>query len=90
MKKYSVSLHGHATSVSLEPELWKILQKIAEDNQMSVAGLIALIDDQRVNKPDLGLSAAIRAFILEMLNRHIDFNAFCFTFDASAPHLHSS
>jgi len=81
MKKYSVSLHGHATSVSLEPEFWYILQKIAADNHISVAAVISNIDDQRIEKPTLGLSAAIRVFILEMLHKQIDFKQISFTLD---------
>jgi len=37
MKKYSVSLHGHATSISLEPEFWQQICHIAATRGQSVA-----------------------------------------------------
>ena len=46
MNKYSVSLHGHATSVSLEAEFWEQICQIAEARQQSVASLISEIDDE--------------------------------------------
>ena len=47
MKKYSVSLHGHATSISLEPEFWQQICHIAATRGQSVASLISEIDDSR-------------------------------------------
>ena len=64
MKKYSVSLHGHPTSISLEAEFWSVLKQIAHQNQQSVASLIRQIDDQRLAKSGAGLSSAIRVFVL--------------------------
>lgn len=67
MKKYSVSLHGHATSVSLEPEFWEQVCQIADARGQSVASLISEIDDQRDNQLGTGLSGALRLFVLEAL-----------------------
>ena len=64
MKKYSVSLYGHPTSISLEPEFWDILNQIARHNNQSVASLIRQIDDQRIAKSGAGLSSAIRVFVI--------------------------
>ncbi len=63
MKKKSVVLFGHATSVSLENEFWQALQDIANTRQMSVCALIAQIDENRTTN----LSSAIRVFILKQL-----------------------
>ena len=63
MKKKSVVLFGHATSVSLENEFWQALQDIANTRQMSVSALIAQIDENRTTN----LSSAIRVFILKQL-----------------------
>ena len=65
MNKYSVSLHGHPTSISLEAEYWEILTQIAKHNQQSVASLIRHIDDQRIADTNSGLSSAIRVFVLK-------------------------
>ena len=67
MKKYSVSLHGHATSVSLEPEFWVQVCQIADARGQSVASLISEIDDQRDPQIGTGLSGALRLFVLEAL-----------------------
>lgn len=63
MKKKSVVLFGHATSVSLENEFWQALQNIADNRQTSVSALIAQIDKNRTTN----LSSAIRVFILKQL-----------------------
>ena len=67
MNKYSVSLHGHATSVSLESEFWTQICRIAEARQQSVASLISEIDDERDTKSGTGLSGALRLFVLNDL-----------------------
>ena len=63
MKKKSVVLFGHATSVSLEDEFWQALQDIAVNQQISVSALIAQIDENRTTN----LSSAIRVYILKQL-----------------------
>ncbi len=65
MMKYSVSLHGHATSVSLEPEFWTQIRQIAKAREQSVASLISEIDDQRDPQDGTGLSGALRLFVLK-------------------------
>ena len=37
MKKRSVTLKGHATSITLEDEFWVILKQIASDKNQSIA-----------------------------------------------------
>ena len=67
MNKYSVSLHGHATSVSLEAEFWQQICQIANARGQSVASLISETDDQRDPQVGTGLSGALRLFVLEAL-----------------------
>ena len=67
MKKYSVSLHGHATSISLEPEFWQQICHIAATRGQSVASLISEIDDSRDPQKGGGLSGTLRLFVLEYL-----------------------
>ncbi len=62
MKKLSVSLSGHQTSVSLEDEFVIALREIATRRNVSVAALIAEIDDTR--KIGDNLSSAIRVLSL--------------------------
>lgn len=63
MKKISVSLSGHQTSVSLEPEFFDVLQKLAIQQNKSVASIIKSIDESR--NPDSNLSSETRVWILK-------------------------
>ena len=62
MKKISISLSGHQTSISLEQEFIDALHEIATMEKISVAALIGKIDTTR--KLDNNLSSAIRVWIL--------------------------
>ncbi|MBJ7484303.1 ribbon-helix-helix domain-containing protein [Brevundimonas sp.] len=61
LKKRSVSLSGHATSVALEPEFWAVLDAIAAERELSQAGLLAWIDQTRGRRP---LASACRVLAL--------------------------
>ncbi len=65
MKKRSVNISGHQTSISLEEEFWEALKIIAQIKKMSVAGLIREIDsmDSAIEKRS-NLSSRIRIYIL--------------------------
>ncbi|MEM1192992.1 MAG: ribbon-helix-helix domain-containing protein [Pseudomonadota bacterium] len=47
MKKRSVTLNGHRTSLLLEPIFWEVLEAIAAHNEQSLARLIQDIDAAR-------------------------------------------
>ncbi len=64
MKKHSVTLRGHATSITLEDEFWVIFKQIAKDKDQSIASLIDEIDDKRLETTTGGLSSAIRVYVL--------------------------
>jgi len=59
--KHSVLIAGHRTSVSLEPEFWQALQRLALANSRSVNAEIGAIDASRGER---NLSSAIRLAIL--------------------------
>lgn len=65
MKKISVSLSGHQTSITLEDEFFDALKKIAETDKKSVASIINHIDEKR--PPESNLSSEIRIYILNKL-----------------------
>ena len=67
MQKRSLTIHGHRTSISLEEPFWVALNDIAKARQQSVAGLVQMIDQERVG----GLSSAIRMFILAELRHQL-------------------
>lgn len=51
LRKRSVSLSGHATSVALEPEFWAVLDEIAAHMGLGHAGLMKRIDERRGRVP---------------------------------------
>ncbi len=51
LKKRSVSLSGHATSVALEPEFWAVLDQIGAQMDLGHAGLMKRIDERRGRVP---------------------------------------
>ena len=59
--KRSLTIAGHRTSLSLEPEFWTALNEAALKNKQSVAALVAGIDQ---NRGDRNLSSAIRVWLL--------------------------
>ena len=61
LKKRSVVLSGHATSVALEPEFWAVLEEMAQDHALSLAALIARLDEGRGERP---LASACRVAAL--------------------------
>ena len=62
LRKRSVTIQGHRTSVSLEPDFWDALAELAAAQNQPVATLIAEID--RLSGRETSLSSAIRSFIL--------------------------
>lgn len=65
MKKISVSLSGHQTSISLEEEFINTLKEIAKNKNKSIAAIISDIDSYRT--PETNLSSAIRVWVLNNL-----------------------
>ena len=65
MKKRSVSIRGHRTSLSLEDPFWDELLLLANESGTSVTGLITEIDKNR----QAGLSSAVRIFVLQTLKQ---------------------
>ncbi|MCU0826500.1 MAG: ribbon-helix-helix domain-containing protein [Tabrizicola sp.] len=60
--KHSLTLHGHRTSISLEPEFWDAFRQIADERGLALNQLAAEIDDAR--RGDAGLASAIRIYVL--------------------------
>lgn len=63
LRKRSVLIAGHATSISLENVFWEELKRIAGARNISLNRLITAIDSERTGN----LSGAIRVFVLEAL-----------------------
>ena len=64
-QKHSLTLRGHRTSVSLEPEFWTEFRQIATRRNIPINKLAAEIDEARGT--EIGLASAIRLFVLKDL-----------------------
>ncbi|MDH5188642.1 MAG: ribbon-helix-helix domain-containing protein [Rhodospirillaceae bacterium] len=65
IKKRSIIIDGHATSVSVENEFWLELKKISQTKKISLNALIQEIDHGRRG----GLSSAIRLYVLAEVSK---------------------
>lgn len=70
MKKRSVSIAGHQTSISIEEPFWQALRMIATERGKSLAGLIAAIDGDR--PAEANLSSAIRLAVLAWYQSRVE------------------
>lgn len=64
LRKRSVLLSGHATSIALEPEFWAVLDEMAKARGQSLAALIGEIDEAR---DGAGLASACRLAALRFV-----------------------
>ena len=67
MKKRSLLIMGHATSISLEDEFWESLKEISVEKSQSIQELIEQIDLTRTSN----LSSAVRLFVLNHLKNKL-------------------
>jgi predicted DNA-binding ribbon-helix-helix protein len=63
LRKRSIALAGHATSVALEAEFWMVLEAGAAARGLSLAALVAEIDAGRGERP---LASACRLAALRL------------------------
>lgn len=70
LMKRSVTLAGHRTSVALEAIFWEELDKIAQEQEGSLAAVIANVDRER--QPEQSLASALRVFVLERVRSQIN------------------
>lgn len=69
-QKRSLSIHGHRTSISLEPEFWEVLDEAATNT--SLAAFITSLDDKRTAQDSVyGLAAYLRLWVLRYIQRKI-------------------
>lgn len=70
MRKRSISIRGHRTSILLEPEFWAALEAAAQTRGVSLPALITGIDQTRLKaSPAPGLASALRVFALAEANK---------------------
>jgi predicted DNA-binding ribbon-helix-helix protein len=74
VKKRSIVIGSHKTSVSLEDSFWTCLKQIAHDRATTVAELIAVLDATRKGG---NLSSTIRVFLLNHYRNNVAPNSQC-------------
>lgn len=67
--KRSVTIAGHATSISLEPVFWAALERETASRRLPLSALIAQIDALRiaVEEPP-NLASALRSWLMAQAN----------------------
>ncbi len=73
MRKRSITIHGHQTSISLEDEFWEELAAIAKQRDLSLNALVTEIDKARTGPKGGGgnLSSTLRVYVLKQAKRKI-------------------
>jgi predicted DNA-binding ribbon-helix-helix protein len=69
LRKRSITLDGHKTSVALEAPFWTALKEIAAAQGTPVGRLMTAIDSERRERQHTNLSSAIRLFVLAYYRR---------------------
>ena len=67
-RKHSLTLQGHRSSVSLEPEFWEAFRALARRRGMGLNALASEIDNTRGAR---GLASAIRVAVLADLQQRL-------------------
>ena len=73
MRKRSITIHGHQTSISLEDEFWDELAAIARSRDLSLNALVTEVDKARETHKNGGsnLSSTLRVYVLKQAKRKI-------------------
>ena len=53
MRKKSITIKGHRTSIALEPAFWEELEKAAREEEKSLPVLAAEVDKRRITEETL-------------------------------------
>jgi predicted DNA-binding ribbon-helix-helix protein len=69
MRKRSITIDGHRTSITLEDAFWEELSALAKGRELSVSALVAEIDHAKGGPGNL--SSALRLHVLDALKRKI-------------------
>ncbi len=68
MRKRSVTIDGHRTSISLEDAFWTELSALSQERGLSLNALVAEVDHGRIQE-GTNLSSALRLYVLNELKR---------------------
>jgi predicted DNA-binding ribbon-helix-helix protein len=68
VKKHSIIIDSHKTSISLEDIFWACVRQIARERATTVSALIGMLDAERNGG---NLSSAIRVFVLDHYRNNV-------------------
>lgn len=69
--KRSLTIAGHATSISLEPVFWSALEEASRESQLPLSAIVARIDADRIAASDPpNLASAVRVWLFCRARRH--------------------
>ena len=76
MRKRSITIHGHQTSISLEDEFWQELAALAKGRNLSLNALVTEVDKARHGaregaRDGANLSSTLRVYVLKQTKRKI-------------------
>ena len=73
LRKRSVTLAGHRTSLSVEQVFWDELKSLAAEEKTSLQSLIERLDQERIREggTTISLSGAIRVHVVERLRQKL-------------------
>lgn len=67
IKKRSVCIAGHSTSLTIEDEFWDLFKDIVQRRKTSINALISEIDEHNTRN----LSSAVRIYVLKDLEQRL-------------------
>lgn len=67
IKKRSVCIAGHSTSLTIEDEFWDLFKDIVQRRKTSINALISEIDERNTRN----LSSAVRIYVLKDLEQRL-------------------
>jgi predicted DNA-binding ribbon-helix-helix protein len=63
----SVRIHGHSTTIRLEQAFWTVMESMAEDEGVTVAGMITLVHDHCQFSDQKNLASCLRVLCLKYI-----------------------
>ncbi|WP_338332734.1 ribbon-helix-helix domain-containing protein [Acetobacter sp. LMG 32666] len=72
LRKRSLILAGHDTSVALEPAFWSVLEDMIAHQNVTLVQLVTQVDATRA--PDQSLASALRVTALQWLQQQVGTN----------------
>lgn len=67
-ERRSLRIHGHSTTIRLERAFWSVLEVLAEEEGVPVAGLVTKIIDHCLEANQKNLASCLRVVCLKYIN----------------------